>query len=107
MTYAGCWNGDLSAGYQPLREIKQRAGKVASKDQIKTLITTALYHGQTGSNGSFTAPLSQVVGQKPEHRANDLRLDLEFSTRVGMPSGNTFFETACQSNWIKTQTLCQ
>jgi len=42
MTYAGCWNGDLSAGYQPLREIKQRAGKVASKDQIKTLITTAL-----------------------------------------------------------------
>src|SRR5215472_17104895 len=23
MTYAGCWNGDLSAGYQPLREIKQ------------------------------------------------------------------------------------
>ena len=33
------------------------------------------YYGQTGSHGSFTAPLSQVVGQKPEHRANDLRLD--------------------------------
>jgi len=42
MTYAGCWNGELSAGYQPLREMKQRAGKVANKDQIKTLITTAL-----------------------------------------------------------------
>lgn len=42
MAYAGCWNGDLSAGYQPLRELKQRAGKVASKDQIKRLITTAL-----------------------------------------------------------------
>lgn len=42
MTYAGCWIGHVSAGYQPLREIKQRAGKVASKDQIKTLITTAL-----------------------------------------------------------------
>lgn len=42
MTYAGCWNGELSVGYQPLREIKQRAGKVASKDQIKRLITTAL-----------------------------------------------------------------
>ena len=42
MTYAGCWNENLTAGYQPLREIKQRAGKVASKDQIKTLIITAL-----------------------------------------------------------------
>jgi integrase len=42
MTYAGCWNENLSIGYQPLREVKQRAGKVASKDQIKTLITTAL-----------------------------------------------------------------
>jgi integrase len=42
MTYADCWNGHVSAGYQPLREIKQRAGKVASNDQIKTLITTAL-----------------------------------------------------------------
>ncbi len=42
MTYAGCWNENFSTGYKPLREIKQRAGKVASKDQIKTLITTAL-----------------------------------------------------------------
>jgi integrase len=42
MTYAGCWNENLTTGYQPLREIKQRAAKVASKDQIKTLITTAL-----------------------------------------------------------------
>lgn len=42
MTHAGCWNRDLDTGYKPLREIKQRAGKVASKDQIKTLITTAL-----------------------------------------------------------------
>lgn len=42
MTYAGCWNEELSTGYQPLREIKQRAGKVATKDQIKTLIVTAL-----------------------------------------------------------------
>jgi integrase len=42
MTYAGCWNEELNARYQPLREIKQRAGKVASKNQIKTLITTAL-----------------------------------------------------------------
>lgn len=42
MTYAGCWNEELSTGYQPLREIKQRAGKVATKDQIKTLIVAAL-----------------------------------------------------------------
>jgi len=42
MTYAGCWNEELNTRYQPLREIKQRAGKVASKNQIKTLITTAL-----------------------------------------------------------------
>jgi integrase len=42
MTYAGCWSGELSVGYQPLREMKQRAGKVASKEQIKTLIATAL-----------------------------------------------------------------
>ena len=42
MTYAGCWTEELSTGYQPLREIKQRAGKVATKDQIKKLITTAL-----------------------------------------------------------------
>lgn len=42
MSYADCWNENLTIGYQPLREIKQRAGKVASKDQIKALITTAL-----------------------------------------------------------------
>lgn len=42
MTYAGCWTQELSARYQPLREIKQRAGKVATKDQIKILIVTAL-----------------------------------------------------------------
>jgi len=42
MAYASCRTEELSTGYQPLREMKQRAGKVASKDQIKTLITTAL-----------------------------------------------------------------
>ncbi len=42
MTYAGCWTEELTTGYQPLREIKRRAGRVANKEQIKTMITTAL-----------------------------------------------------------------
>jgi hypothetical protein len=42
MTCGDSCNENFSTGYKPLREIKQRAGKVASKDQIKTLITTAL-----------------------------------------------------------------
>src|SRR5262245_29180467 len=42
MTHSGCWNENLSTAYKPLREIKQRAGKVANNEQIKALITTAL-----------------------------------------------------------------
>src|SRR5438132_7526975 len=42
MTFAGCWMPELEVGYQPLREIKQRAGKVATKDQLVTIITEAM-----------------------------------------------------------------
>lgn len=42
MAYANCWTEELSTGYQRLREMKHRAGKVATKEQIKVLITTAL-----------------------------------------------------------------
>ncbi len=42
MTFAGCWMPELEVGYQPLREIKRRAGKVATKDQLVTIITEAM-----------------------------------------------------------------
>jgi integrase len=41
MTYAGCWTDELAARYKPLRQIKSRVGKTASKDQLKRIITTA------------------------------------------------------------------
>jgi hypothetical protein len=42
MTYADCWSDTLGARYQPLREVKSRAGKTASSDQMIRIINTAM-----------------------------------------------------------------
>ena len=42
MSYADCWTDELAARYRPLRQIKRRVGKVASKVQLQTIITTAM-----------------------------------------------------------------
>ena len=42
MSYADCWTDELAARYSPLRQIKRRVGKVASKTQLKTIIATAM-----------------------------------------------------------------
>ena len=42
MTYADCWSDTLSARYQPLREVKSRAGKTDSSDQMIRIINTAM-----------------------------------------------------------------
>jgi len=42
MTYADCWSDDLETRYKPLRQVKSRAGKVASNDQLMKMITTAM-----------------------------------------------------------------
>jgi hypothetical protein len=42
MSYADCWTDELAARYSPLRQIKRRIGKVASKTQLKTIIATAM-----------------------------------------------------------------
>ena len=44
MSYARCWTADLEVGYQPLGQRKSRAGKVASAEQLKTIIFTATAH---------------------------------------------------------------
>jgi len=41
MSYADCWSDTLAARYQPLREMKSRAGKTASADQMIKIIKTA------------------------------------------------------------------
>jgi len=45
MTYADCWNDTLAVRYQPLREMKSRAGKAASTDQMIKIINTAKENG--------------------------------------------------------------
>ena len=45
MTYADCWNDILAVRYQPLREMKSRAGKTASTDQMIKIINTAKENG--------------------------------------------------------------
>ena len=42
MTYADCWSDTLAARYQPLREVKSRAGKTASSDQMIRIINAAM-----------------------------------------------------------------
>jgi len=42
MQYADCWTDNLGARYQPLRQIKSRVGKTASKEQLMKIISTAL-----------------------------------------------------------------
>jgi len=41
LNYADCWSDNLAARYQPLREVKSRAGKTASADQMIKIIRTA------------------------------------------------------------------
>jgi integrase len=41
MSYADCWSETLAARYQPLREVKSRAGKTAGTDQMIKIINTA------------------------------------------------------------------
>jgi len=41
MIYAGCWTTDLATQYKPLRELKRRVGKVATKAQLMNIIATA------------------------------------------------------------------
>src|SRR5690242_18486035 len=65
------------------------------------------YHGQPEVMGLLPHRCLKSLGKNPNIVPMTCVSILEFSTRVGMPSGNTFFEMACQSHWIKTQTLCQ
>ena len=44
MAYARCWTAELEVAYQPLREPKSRAGKVATVEQLKNMIYTAMAH---------------------------------------------------------------
>jgi integrase len=41
MRYAKCWKGEFTEGYHPLRQKRRRVGKVASKEQLMKIITTA------------------------------------------------------------------
>jgi hypothetical protein len=42
MSYADCWDDNLAARYQPLREVKSRAGKTATTEQLIKMIDTAM-----------------------------------------------------------------
>ena len=41
MTCAGCWTSDLATQYKPLRQVKSRAGKVATNEQLMKIIAAA------------------------------------------------------------------
>jgi integrase len=41
MRFAKCWKGDLTEGYQPLRQKRRRVGRVATKDELMNIIATA------------------------------------------------------------------
>ena len=41
LSYAGCWGGELAAGYKPLREAKSGVGKSATNAQLSKLVETA------------------------------------------------------------------
>jgi integrase len=42
MKYADCWTDELEARYTPLRHSKRRVGKVATKEQLIQMVTTAM-----------------------------------------------------------------
>jgi integrase len=42
MGYARCWGAELEVAYRPLRQPKSRAGKVATAEQLKTMISKAM-----------------------------------------------------------------
>lgn len=41
MRYAKCWKAEFTEGYHPLRQKRRRVGKVASKEQLMKIISTA------------------------------------------------------------------
>ena len=41
LKFARCWTGDLATGYKPLRHVKSRVGKCATKEQGIRIIETA------------------------------------------------------------------
>ena len=41
LKFAHWWTGDLAAGYKPLRQMKSRVGKCATKEQVTRLKTTS------------------------------------------------------------------
>ena len=41
MQHANCWKGDLAERYKPLKELKSRAGKKATNEQLMKIIATA------------------------------------------------------------------
>ena len=44
MAYARCWTAELEVAYHPLREPKSRAGKIATGEQLKNMVYTAMAH---------------------------------------------------------------
>jgi integrase len=41
MRYAKCWKAEFTEGYHPLRQKRRRVGRVATKEQLMKIITTA------------------------------------------------------------------
>jgi len=41
LDYADCWNGTLAARYKPLRQVRSRVGRIASKDQLIKIVRIA------------------------------------------------------------------
>ena len=42
MAYADCWTDHLAVRYEPLREVKSRAGKIGTTEQLISMIRTAM-----------------------------------------------------------------
>ena len=42
MAYADCWTDHLAVRYKPLREVKSRAGKIGTTEQLISMIRTAM-----------------------------------------------------------------
>jgi hypothetical protein len=58
MSYADCWTDNLAARYKPLREVKSRAGKTATSDQMIRIINTAMK--KSSGAGSQPRPPTQA-----------------------------------------------
>lgn len=41
LKFGHCWTGDLAADYKPLRQVKSRVGKCATKEQVMKIIESA------------------------------------------------------------------